>query len=219
MVLIPAGEFPMGDEDLSDNPRHTVFLDSYYISKNPVTVAQYRKFCTDAGRKMPDAPEWGWKDDHPIVNVNWEDADAYCRWVGGYLPSEAQWEKAARGGDGRKYPWGNEWDNSRLQCSKKKYADAKSTAPVGSFLGGASPYGALDMAGNVWEWCADWYEEDYPKSAPNKNPTGPAQGSRRVLRGGSWYFIIPDFFRAAYRNWLFPTGRYILVGFRCASGL
>ena len=210
MVLIPVGEFLMGDDDLKDNPRRTVTLDGYYIYKNVVTVAQYRKFCHYLSLKMPDAPSWGWQDDHPIVNVNRHHADAYCNWAGGYLPSEAQWEKAARGVDGRKYPWGNEWDNTCLQCSQKKYGDVKSTAPVGSFPNGTSPYGVLDMAGNVSEWCAGWYDEYYSIDSPTD--------SYPVQRGGSWFDFNPNNFRAAYRC-LQPGPTNNHQGFRCAFRL
>ncbi len=228
MILIPAGEFLMGDDGLKYNPRHTVNLDAYYIYKNLVTVAQYREFCNSTHRKMPDKlsgylgskrVELDWKDDHPMVNVDWEDASAYCKWAGGYLPTEAQWEKAARGVDGRKYPWGNEWDNSRLQCSNKSYGDAGRTAPVGSFPGGASPYGLLDMAGNVWQWCADWHVADYYKNLPNKNPQRPERARSRVVRGGSWRLPYTDTlnFRAAYRFKHEHVYRSAEVGFRCAS--
>jgi formylglycine-generating enzyme required for sulfatase activity len=144
------------------------------------------------------------------VNVSWDGAAAYAQWAGASLPTEAQWEKAARGTDGRVYPWGNAWDASKAQCSKEKWGDAKTPAAVGSFLTGASPFGCLDMAGNVWEWCADWYDAGYYKTASAKNPTGPATGTSRVLRGGSWSGDTPDDFRAAYRGiYNHPTDRNI----------
>ena len=215
MVCVPAGPFLMGDDDQYDNPRRTVTLDIFWIYKTPVTVGQYRKFCQAVGREMAPAPSWGWKDDHPVVNVSWHDAKAYCDWAGAALPTEAQWEKAARGTDGRKYPWGNDWDPGRLQCSKKEGGDAGSTARVGSFPAGASPYGCLDMAGNVWEWCADWYDASYRNSV-NNNPQGPASGAPRVLRGGSRYFGSTEFFRGAYRGNLKPVDRNYFNGFRAA---
>ena len=142
----------------------------------------------------PFGPESTAEDDHPVVQVSWFDAEAYCAWAGGSLPTEAQWEKAARGTDGRTYPWGSVFDGTWLN-----YCDAsceggdtafddgyRFTAPVGSYPAGASPYGALDMAGNVWEWTADWYDDGYYAVSPASNPTGPDSGQYRVLRGGSW---------------------------------
>jgi len=219
MVYIPAGEFIMGSNDRADEeePQRSVYLDGYWMYRHPVTVAQYRKFCSETRRKMPDPPSWGWKDDHPIVNVTWHDAKAYADWAGVQLPTEAQWEKAARGTDRRAYPWGNEFDASKAVCGVRRRSE-KSTAPVGSIPSGASPYGCLDMAGNVWEWCADWYDEDYYRSAPNRNPTGPASGSRRVLRGGSWGSNYSGNVRAALRDVCMPGGRYCGLGFRCSAG-
>ena len=216
MILIPAGEFLMGSNDgkNDEKPQRKVYLDHYYIYKYPVIVAQYRKFCAATKHAMPSTPFWGWKESHPIVNVSWEDAEAYCKWAGGHLPTEAQWEKAARGTDGRKYSWGSTWDSSRLQCSSKSYGDAGSTAPVGNFPAGQSPYCVLDMAGNIWQWCADWYEVDYYKGATAHNPTGPASGKFRVLRGGSWHINAPDFFRATFRNGSNPASRFYIYGFR-----
>ena len=157
-ALIPAGVFTMGsDKYVDEKPIHDVYLDAYYISEFPVTVAQYRLFCVASQRNMPDAPSWGWIDEHPMVSVTWDDATAFCEWAGVRLPTEAEWEKAARGTDGRAYPWGNDWDKSK--CSN--FTNSKSTQPVGSYPDGASPYGVLDMAGNVWEWCSDWYSADY----------------------------------------------------------
>jgi formylglycine-generating enzyme required for sulfatase activity len=186
--------------------------------KNLVTVAQYRGFCQATGRSMPDAPPWGWHDDHPIVNVSWDDAKAYAKWAGVSLPTEAQWEKAARGTDGREYPWGNDWDASKCRCSKTQFGDAGSTSPVGSYPAGGSPYGCLDMAGNVCEWCADRYGQDYYASSPARNPTGPESGDRRVLRGGSWNDYNATLFRSAFRNYINPSrGIQLLFGFRCAA--
>lgn len=229
MILIPAGAFPMGSKDSDshyedEKPQRSVDMDGYYIYKYPVTVTQYRKFCEDTGRTMPAAPRWGWNANYPMVNVSWEDADAYCKWASGNnpgsvrLPTEAQWEKAARGTDGRIYPWGNDWNVNNLQCSVGKSAGG--TAPIDSFEAGQSPYHVWHMAGNVWQWCADWYDKDYYKTAPEKNPTGPSSGSdRRVLRGGSWNNFSPVIFRAADRTWNSPTAMNNSLGFRCASGL
>ena len=154
---------------------------------------------------MPEVPSWGWKDDHPIVNVNWDDAQAYCAWAGVKLPTEQQWEKAARGTEGRKYPWGNEWDATKCANATNHYTShTEGTAPVGSYPQGASPYGVLDMAGNVCQWCEDNYD---------------TTTDRRVIRGGSWSWRNTDYFRASNRLNLLPKGTGIDYGFRCAAGL
>jgi len=217
LIWIPAGSFLMGDDDQKDNPRRTVTLDGFYIYKNLVTVKQYLAFCSAAHRQAPDPAPWGRRDDDPIVNVTWEDARAYSAWAGVKLPTEAQWEKAARGADGWLYPWGNEFDGSRLSHSVSQIADAESASKIGNFPKGASVYGVLDMAGNVCQWCEDWYDSEYTRSAPERNPTGPKTGQFRVLRGGSWNLVEPRYFRASYRFSDTPTARYITNGFRCAS--
>jgi formylglycine-generating enzyme required for sulfatase activity len=256
MVFVPAGYFTMGasedqitsayqasvavvggriprSEYEAEGPPHKVYLDGYWIYKTPVTVSQYKKFSVATGHAMPTAPEWGWKDSHPIVNVTWSDANAYAQWAGMRLPSEAQWEKAARGADARQYPWGNQWDETRLQSSRRAPSDAGSTAAVGSFPKGASPYGALDMAGNVWQWVEDWYGADYYKKSPERNPTGPESGSYRVMRGGSWRYGGPlsFMFRASDRSRQAPGGSTAItdpatgglwkahdeIGFRCVT--
>jgi len=216
MVYIPAGQFIMGSRDggSDEKPQRKVHLDGYWMYRHPVTVAQYRRFCRETRRKTPDPPSWGWEEDHPIVKVSWHDAKAYANWAGAHLPTEAQWEKAARGTDGRVYPWGDDWDPSRCRCSLRLLGDAGSTSPVGSYPSGASPYGCHDMSGNVWEWCADWYDEDYYAKAPSRNPTGPSSGQRRVVRGGAWYDVLEVDLRASYR-WSSPDGRNCGYGFRC----
>jgi formylglycine-generating enzyme required for sulfatase activity len=266
MVLVPAGEFRMGSSEqelaawlaahptdkrewfTDELPQRSVYLDAYYIYKTEVTVAQYRTFCQATGRQMPPPPPWGWQDAHPIVNVTWDDAKAYADWAGVALPTEAQWEKAARGTEGRLFPWGSAWpppakvgnfaDEACKRSGKYKdwtfiagYDDGYAeTAPVGSFPAGASPYGVLDMAGNVWEWCGDWYDSNYYQTAPTKNPTGPEARVRvqvlpgiyvtgRVVRGGSWCLDDPGIFRGARRSGGGPSGRYYGDGFRCARGL
>jgi formylglycine-generating enzyme required for sulfatase activity len=196
--------------DDDEKPAHQVKLDGYWIYKNEVTVGQYKQFCAATGRTMPNLDSDFSGDDHPVVNVTWFDAVAYCRWAGVRLPTEAQWEKAARGTDGRIYPWGNVWDKDKAN------ADGDQTTPVGSFPKGASPYGCLDMAGNVWEWCQDWYGSDYYASSPASNPTGPASGDKRVLRGGSW--ISTSYFcRCAGRDGNDPSSTYHGYGFRCVA--
>jgi formylglycine-generating enzyme required for sulfatase activity len=214
MIAIPAGVFIMGSNtgDTEEKPVHKVYLDAYEIGRYEVTVAQYRAFCTATGRQMPKAPSWGWRDDHPIVNVTWSDAEAFCEWAGGRLPTEAEWEKAARGTHARVYPWGDVWDRS--MCANGEL-DLKSTAPVGSSPRGASPYGCLDMAGNVWEWCADWYGPDYYKTSPARNPTGPDSGEYRIMRGGCFYSYEGGT-RCTYRGNYFPSGSWYSGGFRMA---
>ena len=192
MILIPAGEFimgsPEGEGDANEHPQHPVFLNAFYIDKYEVTNALYKQFMSATGHIAPlfwDDEEYN-HPNQPVVRVTWHDAVAYAEWAGKRLPTEAEWEKAARGTDGRIYPWGNEWDSSK--CNSGVSGDGyEYTAPVGSFPAGASPYGVMDMAGNVWEWCADWYDKDYYSSqSSQQNPKGPDSGTYRVLRGGSW---------------------------------
>jgi len=210
MITIPAGKFIMGSNDGSPNekPAHKVYLDSYQIGKYEVTVAQYRKFCKATGREMPTAPYWGWKDNHPVVNATWFDAAAYCKWAGGRLPTEAEWEKAARGTDGRRYPWGNTWDKNK--CANRELG-LSSTAPVGSYPAGASPYGCMDMVGNAWEWCQDWFKS-YPG---NSNPVDDTNRFR-VLRGGGWSLDDSSIDRCAYREGYGPGHYNVDCGFRLA---
>jgi formylglycine-generating enzyme required for sulfatase activity len=238
MIHIPPGEFLMGTTDAEvevllrqypnwtremfedEQPQRRVYLDGYSIYRTPVTVAQYRAFCRQNTREMPPEPDWGWQDDHPIVNVTWHEAVDYCAWAGVRLPTEAEWEKAARGTDGRRYPWGDEWDSARCHCSKRERHDAGSTAPVGSYPQGASPYGVLDMAGNVIDWCADWYDRNSYQNAPDRNPTGPSSGEYRVLRGGTWLFNDPLDLRCAVKDRFAPLDRLFWGdgGFRGVSG-
>ena len=175
----------------------------------------YGKFIAATGHRKPSY--WGKKrfgrPKQPVVGVSWHDAVAYCQWAGVRLPTEAEWEYAASGTDGRKYPWGNEApDKTRAVID---ISGVNRPASVGGLPQGASPFGALDMAGNVWEWCADWYGEDYYRQSPAADPKGPAEGKYRVLRGGSWYFG-PSFLRVAYRFSGTPDGRDNDGGFRAA---
>jgi formylglycine-generating enzyme required for sulfatase activity len=218
MVYVSAGEFYMGsDEGHNDErPMHTVYLNAFYIDKTEVTNAQYRK-CVEAG--ACDTPgKTTYYDNanfaqHPVVYVNWYQAEAYCQWAGKRLPTEAEWEKAARGTDGRTYPWAE-----GIDCDHAQYDECSGeTVPVESKPKGASPYGALDMGGNVWEWVADWYGEDYYSQSPGRNPPGPDSGEHRVLRGGSW-FHPAHFVRCANRFGIYPDYRCNFVGFRCVRG-
>ncbi|MFA5139632.1 MAG: formylglycine-generating enzyme family protein [Elusimicrobiota bacterium] len=227
MAHIPGGEFWMGFDDAPDDeqPPHRVYLDSFWIDKTEVTVTQYNEFSRATGRTTREQPGWN-KDNHPVVNVDWDDARSYCAWAGKRLPTEAEWEKAARGPDGRKRPWGNDppdaggvfrmnWGEG-LDREVWKRDGYEYTAPVGSYPAGASPYGLLDMAGNVWEWVADWYDENYYRSAPPKNPKGPPSGSAHSVRGGSWY-VYATCARSSNRRHDDPAARSTEIGFRCAS--
>jgi iron(II)-dependent oxidoreductase len=219
MVLVSAGEFWMGSDDESDDekPRHRVTLDAFYIDRYQVTNAIYQKFMS--ATRHPAPAQWNDSDfngpQQPVVGVSWEDAVAYCAWAGKRLPTEAEWEKAARGTDGRKYPWGDSWDASRANSHESGHGK---TVEVGSYPTGVSPCGAHNMAGNVWEWVADWYVEGYYGRSPERNPRGPDTGTYRVLRGGSW-LDGPIDLRAANRHGYSPDFRVDLIGFRCARGL
>ena len=219
MVLVPAGEFTMGLDgwDADEKPAHRVFLDAFYMDKYEVTIAQYTKFMQETGREQPAQ----WKDVNPatdgarpVVGVTWHDADAYCRHYGKRLPTEAEWEKAARGADGRRFPWGHEEPTDRHAYFGAVWIGYGTLLPVGSLEAGKSPYGIYDLAGNVWEWVADWYDMDYYKKSPDRNPTGPPRGGSKVLRGGSWYNMLYDL-RSTNRYYYVPANKFFDLGFRC----
>lgn len=225
LVQIPAGEFEMGDGENSDCSKHSVYLDTYFIGVYAVTNRHYKVFVDETGHRPPDQADYGnpiWKgnsypekySDHPVVCVSWDDAAAYCQWAGLTLPTEAQWEKAARGPEGFKYPWGDTWDDTL--CRNNRDRGSETTAPVYSYPSGVSGYGIYNITGNVWEWCRDWYGSDYYKSGSRKNSTGPSKGSDRVVRGGSWYNVDAGHFRAAYRLYYDPSHRNDDFGFRVA---
>ncbi len=227
MMYIPPGEFLMGTSAVemdtllrlypewspemfrNEQPQLSVFLDGFYIYKTPVAVAQYLNYCHESGREMPPSPPWGWVDDHPMVNVTWHEAVDYCEWAGVRLPSEAEWEKAARGTDGRRYPWGDAWDRTRCRCSELEKLDAGCTTPVGSYPQGASPYCVLDMVGNVTEWCADWYDPTGYQAAAARIPAALLDGDRKVLRGGAWLFNDPLDLRCAVKDGFAPAQRLL----------
>ena len=222
MVLIPAGSFEMGDHfdggDDDELPIHEVELDAFYMDAYQVTVGQFKPFIEDSGYDYDDwdsVAEYSSGDGFPMVYVSWNDATAYAKWAGRRLPTEAEWEYAARGGlAGKRYPGGDRVSHDDANYDgiggKDKWSEC---APVGSFE--ANEYGLYDMAGNVWEWCQDWYGSDYYSKSPAKNPSGPGTGSYRVLRGGSWASTV-DNLRVAYRrNHGSPAGRYANYGFRC----
>jgi len=230
MVWVPAGDFLMGSTDQqindwlrsypwhheafeSEQPQHRIYLDGYWIYKTEVTVRQYNTFCQATRRQMPDTPDWGWHNDNPIVNVSWEDATAYAIWAGAALPTESQWEKAARGTDRRIFPWGNEWDVGK--CSNSVSGKQSRPSIVGSYPSGKSPYGCLDMAGNVWEWCEDAFIKDFYTNSPSYNPKAQDANNWRVIRGGCWSFDAPYVFHCAYRDDLPSDLWNDAIGFRC----
>jgi len=222
MALVPAGEFMMGSNQGEDDerPARQVYLDAFSMDKFEVTVGMYAMFLKATGIDAP--PDWQVMNQpahqkRPVVEVDWSDANTYCRWAGKRLPTEAEWEKAARGTDGRLYPWGNDPpDRLRGNYGKEKWNDHQALVPVGSLHDGQSPYGIYDMAGNVWEWTSDWYDKNAYKNSPVRNPKGAASGEYKVLRGGSWGGL-PQALRSADRLYDGPTDRYYGFGFRCAK--
>lgn len=218
MVLVPEGLFVMGwnTGDSDEQPPHQVFLSAYYIDQFEVTIRLYRRCVeADACEEPAYAPNCNWDKDiddtHPINCVNRQHALDYCAWAGLRLPTEAEWEKAARGTDGRIYPWGYELAGD--EANFRFIAGA--TEPVGSRPAGVSPYGAHDMAGNVWEWVSDWYGDTYYAESPRDNPQGPLRGEFGVLRGGSWWFE-KESLPAANREAYDPRLTDIDIGIRCA---
>ena len=238
MVLIPAGDFFMGSDEidasgkseefgfnepwyLNEHPRHKVHLDDYYIDINEVSNGDYNSFLKKTGQysekqindilskfNLTNATE-------PLRNVSWHDANSFCNALGKQLPTEAQWEKAARGPDGFEYPWGNEWNPDYVNAG----GEEQDVMPIGSYEKGKSAYGLYDMAGNIMEWVDDWYEA-YP-GAEYKSPRYGKQ--RKVVRGGGWggigHYVIPHFFRMAYRYNYPPDQAFNDIGFRCAKNI
>ena len=223
MVSIPAGEFTMGspEGDADERPAHKVHVDAFSIDVYEVTVGQYAEFLRSGEARAP--LDWNTMNQsahqkRPVSNVDWADAAAYCKWAGKRLPTEAEWEKAARGTDGRLYPWGNDPPTPlRANYGKTGLHNYEMLAPVGTLEDGKSPYGVYDMAGNVWEWVSDWYDNDYYKNSPAQNPEGPPKGGFKVIRGGSWNSSQRNL-RAADRYWDPPSFRSLYFpGFRCAK--
>ena len=240
MVRIPAGTFLMGSDRKVDRnaypaefPQRKVYLDAYEIDKYEVTTVQFLKFVLASNRD----PLIDWQYDggnfqetmanHPVMHVSWFDADAYCKWAGKRLPTSAEWEKAARGEDGRIFPWGNEPAGlSRANFGRTGLSGPVRDRPerlllyppiisVDKYENGASPYGVFQMAGNVAEWTADWYDPNYYKKAPDRNPKGPEKGTQRAFRGGGWIDSTPTV-RPAQRNGTEPNTKMNWLGFRCA---
>lgn len=227
MKTIPANEFFMGSKRgegrADERPQRKVYLDKYSIDLYEVTNAQYLKFIYETGRKEPINPygerplsEESEAGDLPVVQVTWYDAVDYCRWTGKRLPTEAEWEKAARGESGFAFPWGSESPSQKPVNFERNWEGIKTLWPVGNNPETSSPYGISDMAGNVREWVQDWYAPNYYKNAPIKNPQGPQSGILKVIKGGSWHSFKGDI-RTASRG----KGGFALktdgIGFRCAS--
>jgi serine/threonine-protein kinase len=225
MVYVPSGEFTMGSHTGSDDelPVHSVNLDAFWFDRTEVSNGQYRK-CVDSGQCLAPTTSASWThgsyfgnpsfDDYPVIFVTWEQAKTYCAWAGARLPTEAEWEKAARGTDGRTYPWGERIDCDRANVLGNDGRCVGDTTRVGSYPSGASPYGALDMAGNVREWTSSLHR-DYPYDAGDGREDM-QDGRRRVIRGGSWFGHIPGETRSAARSETQPAYWDYSIGFRCA---
>ena len=234
LCLIPAGTFTMGSDDDFPNeaPAHEIYLDAYYIGKTEVTNAEYYPFWLESGGSDSEHTPISYgeafgtwpeiaktKPNYPVVGVSWDAAVAYAAWRGMRLPTEAEWEKAARGTEAKRWPWGDTFTqhikDTTLHANVWKQSGAH-LQPVGTHPTGASPYGAHDMAGNVWEWVADWYSETYYRRSPDRDPKGPAVGSRRVVKGGSW--LNPGAFaRCSTRIGQYSAIGTSFIGFRLAK--
>jgi len=234
MVEIPSGSFPMGvppgdrDGGRDEYPRHEVLLDTFWIDQFEVTNGRYIEFVKSAGHRVPQNPTNPtrnlWQGDsiteslaeRPVINVDWFDADAYCKWAGKRLPTEAEWEKAAKGTSDRRFPWGNVEPTAKHLNYNQRWIGEKTLMPVGSYEAGKSPYGVYDVVGNVWEWVNDWYDARYYEKSPSKNPTGPQEGTKKVIRGAGWQNETPTV-RIFTRVDSDPTMRNESTGFRCAA--
>ncbi len=224
MVSIPEGHFLMGangtDALEDERPQHQVWINRFEMDRYEVTTEHYAEFLAATAHPAP----WQWEGvdltqhrDRPVIGVSWFDADAYCRWRGKRLPTEAEWEKAARGADGRLFPWGNQvpHEESANFGLGARFSYSQVLASVQRYEQGRSAYGVHQMAGNVGEWVADWYGANYYETGPLKNPTGPDLGSFRVVRGGSWSDL-PKYLLTYGRFKLPPETRNSYTGFRCA---
>ena len=221
-VLIPAGNFVMGDYE--NSPQREIYLDGFYMDRYEVTIGRYAKFLNAAGnlKKPDDWPEAGLEKlrNNAVIGVDWHDANNYCRWAGKRLPTEAEWEKAARGGDGRKYPWGSDEPTSahaRFGVSSSKAVYPDGIAQVGEYPKGMGPFGIYDLAGNASEWVADWYSPAFSR-AQLQNPKGPDNGTSKVIRGGGW-MDPAERITATKRMYVNPDERMEDIGFRCARDL
>ena len=230
MVTIPAGEFLMGNPEgkgrADEWPQRSVYLDAFAFDQVEVTNERYMRFVMSTGHRNPPNPYGTGPllsvkgiEQLPVVQTTWYDAKAYCSWAKKRLPTEAEWEKAARGTDGRLFPWGNEAATLKRANFDREWEDEKTLYPVGSLPGGDSPYGVKDMAGNAREWVSDWYDPEYYKHAPDRNPQGPdKKGVVRSIRGGSWHSPVADITTSARGRGGFALQTHG-TGFRCARGL
>jgi formylglycine-generating enzyme required for sulfatase activity len=230
MITIPAGEFLMGNPEgqgrADEWPQRTIYLDAFLIDQVEVTNERYMQFVKATGHRTPPNPYGTGPlqsikgiEQLPVVQTTWYDAKTYCGWAGKRLPTEAEWEKAARGTDGRLYPWGNEPPNAHRANYDREWEEEKTLHPVGSLPGGNSPYGVKDMAGNAREWVSDWYEAEYYKHAPDRNPQGPdKKGVVRSIRGGSWHSPASDITTSARGRGGFALQTHG-TGFRCVRSL
>ncbi|ODT44625.1 MAG: hypothetical protein ABS70_05065 [Nitrospira sp. SCN 59-13] len=229
MVTIPGGPFVMGTQSpkgrADEWPQRTVQVDAFAIDEVEVTNERYMTFVTTTGHRSPPNP-YGTGvlvsakgiEQLPVVQVTWYDAKAYCAWAKKRLPTEAEWEKAARGTDGRTFPWGEDAPTVKRANYDREWADDKTLHAVGSLPGGDSPYGIKDMAGNAREWVQDWYDPDYYANAPTKNPQGPDKGIVRVIRGGSWHSPHSDITATARGRGGFALQTHG-TGFRCVRSV
>ena len=233
LVLIPAGSYPMGvpvgdrDGGRDEYPRHVIDIAAFYIDKYEVTNGRYLEFVKATDHRVPQNPKNPTRNlwegvsipeslaDRPVVNVDWADASAYCTWAGRRLPTEAEWEKAAKGNHDWRFPWGNVEPTNKHLNFNQKWIGERTLMPVGSYESGKSPYGVYDMAGNVWEWVNDWYDAKYYEKSPAKNSPGPASGTKKVIRGAGWQNETPTV-RIFTRVDSDPTIRNESTGFRCA---
>jgi len=211
LVWVPAGRLARGDPD-AGRPERSVQVPGFWVYRTEVTNAQYRQFCRATGRAVPRGAG---RDDEPVVNVSWHEAAAYSNWAHVDLPAEAEWERAARGDDGRAYPWGNRWDG-RMCRNRSTLGSELHAGPVGAHVSDTSAWGAKDLAGNVSEWCADWDGQDRLTANPS-SPWGPARGEARVTKGGSWWDEDPADFRASQVRAVPPGAERDTVGFRCVT--
>ncbi|MBI5197073.1 MAG: formylglycine-generating enzyme family protein [Nitrospirae bacterium] len=235
MIFVPSGPFILGSDKedkekravefgsikpwyLDEHPQQKIVVQAFYIDQYEVTNAQYLRFIQTTEYFPPT--EWDngvlppGRESYPVTGVTWYDTGHYCQWLGKRLPTEMEWEKAARGTDGREFPWGNTFDKKKAQTG---YADVKDAVPVGSFEAGKSPYGIYDMAGNTWEWTQDWYQ-----AYPNSSYTDARFGEKfKVIRGGGWggigHYALEMYYRSAYRFFADPRASFNDVGFRCAK--